>query len=194
MTKPRAICVYCGSSGRGPPAHREAAIEFGRLLAREGITLVYGGGHVGLMGQIADAVLSNGGRVVGVIPDHLVQTEVGHGAVSELVVVPSMHDRKRIMFERADAFVALPGGPGTLDETFEILTWRQLGLHDKPLIIANFDGYWSKLLALIDHMIETRYATRRIYDLFDVVERVDQILPAIIAAAPSRMKTDSDRL
>jgi hypothetical protein len=194
MTKPRSICVYCGSSGRGPAVHREAAGEFGRLLAHERITLVYGGGHVGLMGVIADAVLNAGGRVIGVIPEHLMRAEVGHGAVSELVVVPSMHDRKRIMFERSDAFVALPGGPGTLDETFEILTWRQLLLHDKPLVIVNLDGYWNALLALIEHMITMRYATRRVHGLYEVVERVDQILPAIAAAAPSRVATDTDRL
>lgn len=194
MTKPRSICVYCGSSSRGPASHKQAAGELGRLLARENITLVYGGGHVGLMGVIADAVLSNGGHVIGVIPEHLVRAEVGHGAVSELVVVPSMHERKRIMFERSDAFVALPGGPGTLDETFEILTWRQLQLHDKPLVIANLDGYWTKLLALIDHLVETHYATNRVHQLFKVVERIDQILPTIVAAAPSRVLTDTDRL
>src|SRR6185369_2172118 len=137
MVKPRSVCVYCGSSDRGPEPHREAAVKLGQALAREGVELVFGGGRVGLMGVIADAVLSGGGRATGVIPEHLLRAEVGHGRVTELIIVPNMHERKETMFRRADAFIVLPGGPGTLDETFEILTWRQLQLHDKPIVIVD---------------------------------------------------------
>jgi uncharacterized protein (TIGR00730 family) len=140
---------------------------------------VFGGGRVGLMGVIADAALSAGGRVTGIIPDHLIRAEVGHGSVSELIVVDSMHVRKQTMFQRSDAFAVLPGGPGTLDETFEILTWRQIRLHDKPLVVCNLDGYWDKLLELIDMMIDSKYARPEFQSFYSVVSQVEDILPAI---------------
>ncbi|HEX2113948.1 MAG TPA: TIGR00730 family Rossman fold protein [Alphaproteobacteria bacterium] len=182
MTEIRSLCVYCGSSDLGPPSHRLAAAKLGEILAAKGVELVYGGGRVGLMGIIADAALSAGGRVTGIIPDHLIRAEVGHGHVSELIVVDSMHVRKETMFQRSDAFAILPGGPGTLDETFEILTWRQLRLHDKPVVVCNLEGYWNKLLDLIDMLIDAKYARPEFRDFYTVVDRVEDILPAIAAA------------
>ena len=145
----RTLCVYCGSSNAVAPRHLAAAAELGRLAAGRGIEIVFGGGHVGLMGALADGALVAGGRVTGVIPGHLEAREVGHRGVTELIVVDSMHTRKRRMFEIADAFCALPGGLGTLDETFEIITWKQLGLHDKPIVLVNVEGFWNPLLDLV---------------------------------------------
>ena len=139
------------------------------------------------MGAVADGAIAGRGHVVGIIPDHLMKAEVGHGQASELHVVPSMHLRKEMMFKRSDAFVVLPGGPGTLDEMFEILTWRQLGLHDKPLIVANLDGYWNGLVAMIDGIIDARYARPSFRAFYQVVDSIDAILPALRAAPPSRI-------
>jgi uncharacterized protein (TIGR00730 family) len=186
MTAIRSLCVYCGSSDLGPPEHRIAAATLGRILAAKSIELVFGGGRVGLMGVIADATLSAGGRATGIIPDHLIRAEVGHGSVSELIVVDSMHERKETMFQRSDAFAILPGGPGTLDETFEILTWRQLRLHDKPVVICNLGGYWDKLIELVEMMIAEKYARPEFRDFYTVVDRIEDILPAIdVARAPT---------
>ncbi|MBI3505400.1 MAG: TIGR00730 family Rossman fold protein [Proteobacteria bacterium] len=194
MTELRSVCVYCGSSNDAAPAHREAARSLGKQLASAGIALVYGGGRVGLMGAVADGAIEGGGHVVGIIPEHLMKAEVGHGQVSELHVVPSMHLRKEMMFNRSDAFVVLPGGPGTLDEMFEILTWRQLGLHDKPLIIGNLDGYWDGLIAMIDGIISAHYARPSFRAFYEVVDRIDAILPALRAAPPSRTVPQPERL
>src|SRR5581483_7949744 len=144
-----------------------------------GIEVVFGGGRVGLMGIVADSALSAGGQVTGVIPDHLLRAEVGHGSVSRLIVTKSMHTRKAAMFRRADAFVILPGGPGTLDEFFEIVTWRQLQLHDKPILIVGIDGYWRPLLRLIDWIVEHGYARRSFRRLFHVVPKVEDVVPAL---------------
>src|SRR5690242_13485789 len=149
----RRLCVYCGSSGMVDERYRAAASELGTRLAAAGIELVYGGGRVGLMGLLADAALAAGGRVTGVIPRHLHDREVAHAGLSELIVVGSMHERKRRMFDIADGFAALPGGLGTLDETIEIVTWRQLALHDKPVVIVDVAGYWAPLRALVEHAI-----------------------------------------
>ena len=149
----KRVCVFCGSSAGARPVYAEAARAMGRLLAERGIGLVYGGGNVGLMGEVADAVLAGGGEVVGVIPRSLVEREVGHGGLSELRVVGTMHERKAMMADLADGFVALPGGFGTLDELCEILTWSQLGIHAKPCGILNVDGYFDALLALFDHAV-----------------------------------------
>jgi uncharacterized protein (TIGR00730 family) len=194
MTVIRSVCVYCGSSDYGPPAHRAAAVQFGRLLAENDLQLVFGGGRVGLMGAIADAVLQAGGRAVGIIPEHLVRAEVGHAQVSELIIVASMHTRKETMFARSDAFVILPGGPGTLDELFEILTWRQLALHDKPIVVVNLDGYWDPLLALIDAIIAARYVGPKFRRFFTVVERVEDVLPALREAAEPQVASQPERL
>ena len=149
-----SLCVYCGSSNTVPTAHKDAAARLGHALAKAGISLVYGGGRVGLMGLMADAALAAGGRVVGIIPRYLVEAEVGHGSVSELHIVSSMHERKQKMFELSDAFAILPGGLGTLDEMFEMLTWRQLGLGDKPCAFLDVDGFYAPLIAMLDRMVE----------------------------------------
>jgi uncharacterized protein (TIGR00730 family) len=182
MSLIRSLCVYCGSSSRGIPEHHRAARQLGRGLAERGIELVYGGGHVGLMGLLADAVLTAGGKVTGIIPGHLHGLEVAHEGVTELLLVDSMHARKNLMFERSDGFVVLPGGLGTLDETFEIITWRQLRLHDKPIVIVDLGGYWAPFRALIDAVIDGGYAHRSIRRLFTVVDTVDAVFPALAAA------------
>ncbi|MHB1217250.1 MAG: LOG family protein [Alphaproteobacteria bacterium] len=177
-----SLCVYCGSSNEVPASHKDAAARLGRTLAKAGISLVYGGGRVGLMGLMADAALEAGGRVIGVIPRHLVEAEVGHGSVSELHVVSSMHERKQKMFELSDAFAILPGGLGTLDEMFEMLTWRQLRLHDKPIVIVDEGGYWRPLLTLIDAIEADGYARGIKARLLEVVDSVDALLPALARA------------
>lgn len=180
----KRVCVYCGSSSRVDEVYRAAATRLGVVLAGAGIEVVYGGGRIGLMGLVADAALASGGRVTGIIPAHLHDREVGHSGLSELVIVGNMHERKRRMFELADAFAVLPGGLGTLDETIEMLTWRQLGLHDKPIIIVDVAGYWSPFLELVEHAIECGFAARSAAQLYRVVSRVDDLLPTL-AAAPA---------
>ena len=153
----QSICVFCGSSPGADPAYRRAATDLGALLASQGRRLVYGGGNVGLMGVVADAALQNGGTVVGVIPQHLLDLEVGHQGLTELRVVHSMHERKEQMSTLGDAFVLLPGGLGSLEEFFEIWTWGQLGLHRKPYGILNVAGYFDALLAFLDHAVGERF-------------------------------------
>ena len=194
MTGIRAICLYCASSSGGKPVFREAAARFGALLAERGLSLIYGGGHVGLMGVTADAVLAAGGKVVGVIPRFLVDIEVEHRGITDLVIVGSMHERKQKMFELADGFVVFPGGLGTLDEAIEIITWKQLRLHDKPIVLLDLDGYWGTFLKLIDDAVAMGFAKPAVKDLFTVVKTVDEILPALsqvprdrVPAAPSRI-------
>jgi uncharacterized protein (TIGR00730 family) len=182
MAVVKRLCVYCGSSGRVDETYRAAATRFGGLMAQADIDLVYGGGRVGLMGLVADAVLAGGGRVTGIIPGHLHDQEVGHSGVSELIVVDNMHERKKRMFDLSDAFVVLPGGLGTLDETFEIVTWRQLKLHDKPLIIVNVGGYWAPLAALIDHAVSSGFAPPHAHSFYSLVDDVEAVLPALAAA------------
>jgi len=150
----KAVCVYCGSSMGALPIYAERAAMLGARLAREGLTLVYGGGNVGLMGVVADAALSAGGDVVGVIPEQLVGWEVAHRGLARLEIVGTMHERKARMFDLSDAFVALPGGFGTLDEMFEMLTWRQLGLGDKPCAFLDVDDYYAPLMAMLDRMLQ----------------------------------------
>lgn len=148
----KSICVFCGASSGHDPVYRNAAAEFGRLLGEQGIELVWGGGHVGLMGVVANAVLAAGGRSFGVIPSFMVERELAHPDSTELLVVDSMHTRKAAMAERADAFVALPGGFGTLDELFEIVTWAQLGLHAKPIGLLDISGFFQPLLGMANHL------------------------------------------
>jgi uncharacterized protein (TIGR00730 family) len=189
----RSVCVYCGSAGAVDQRYRSAAEELGRNLAVAGIALVFGGGRIGLMGIAADAALANGGQVIGVIPAALRDRELAHQGVSELVVVETMHDRKRVMAERADAFAVLPGGIGTLDEFFEILTWRQLGLHDKPIFLVDVAGYWQPLRALLAHIVEQRFAMSMIPRLLEIVPNVKALMTAFEQTAPGR-KTRSDLL
>lgn len=153
----KSICIYCGSNAGNKPAYAEHARALGARIATEGLQLVYGGGNVGLMGIVADAVLEHGGEVIGVIPEQLVQWEVAHTGVTRLEIVANMHERKARMFDLADAFVALPGGFGTLDEMFEMLTWRQLGLGRKPCAFLDVDGFYSPLIGMIDRMVEERF-------------------------------------
>lgn len=153
----KSICVYCGSNSGDRPVYAERAAALGRRLASEGLAVVYGGGNVGLMGIVADAALAAGGEVIGVIPEQLVGMEVAHRGVTRLEIVADMHSRKARMFELADAFVALPGGFGTLDEMFEMLTWRQLGLGDKPCAFLDVEGFWQPLIAMLDRMVDERF-------------------------------------
>jgi hypothetical protein len=189
-----SLCVYCGSSNNVAARHLEAAAELGRLAAGRGIGIVFGGGRVGLMGALADGALDAGGRVTGVIPQHLQDQEVGHNGVNEMIVVDSMHARKRRMFEISDAFCALPGGLGTLDETFEIVTWKQLGLHDRPVVLVNVDGFWDPLLALLAHQLEAGYIRPRHAGLYRVVERIESVFDAIEATPSPRRPPDSERM
>ena len=153
----KSICVYCGSNAGNKPVYAERAQALGARIAAEGLQLVYGGGNVGLMGIVADAVLAHGGEVTGVIPEQLVQWEVAHKGVTRLEVVANMHERKARMFDLSDAFVALPGGFGTLDEMFEMLTWRQLGLGKKPCAFLDVQGFWQPLMTMLDTMVRERF-------------------------------------
>jgi hypothetical protein len=182
MENIRAIAVYCGSKSGGSPAYAEAARDLGAQLANRGIRLVFGGGGIGLMGEIANQVLANGGKVTGVIPHFLNDLEVAHKGVSDLVTVESMHERKHVMFSKSDAFVILPGGLGTLDECLEILTWKQLQMHARPIVILDVGGYWKSLKALFDDIIEGGFAHPKVLDLFSVVDSVDGVFDAIAAA------------
>ena len=188
MTSLTSLCVFCGS--RAHEAHQEAARRLGRLAAERGVEIVFGGGRVGLMGVVAEAAMATGGRVYGVIPEFLKRREVEFGEITELVVVDSMHSRKRIMFDRADAFCVLPGGLGTLDETIEIVTWRQLGLHDKPVFLINIDGFWDPFVALIRHQADAGYLHAEHLAQITVLDNVDEVFAAADAAASSRPGSD----
>ena len=183
MSKINAVCVYCGSNAGTEPIFGEAAGQFGKILAENGVRLIYGGGSVGLMGALAESVLEHDGHVTGIIPEFLTKRERPRRLAQELIVTRDMHERKRTMFERADAFVALPGGLGTLEELVEQLTWVQLGRHKKPILIANIAGYWGPLLALIDHMREVKFVPPALRVDFLVAKRVDEILPMLQEAA-----------
>ncbi|MDX2144423.1 MAG: TIGR00730 family Rossman fold protein [Rhodospirillaceae bacterium] len=171
--------MFCGSQVGADPAYREAAVALGRAMAASGTALVFGGGRVGLMGATADAVLAGGGTVIGVIPEFLRDKELAHPAAQEMIVVPDMHTRKRIMFERADAFCILPGGIGTLDEFFEIITWRQLHRHNKPIVVLNTNGYWDHMKGLLETIITRGFAHEGHSHLVDFVARPEDVLPLI---------------
>jgi uncharacterized protein (TIGR00730 family) len=191
-SKIRKICVYCGSGPGTDPAYVEAARAFGATLAKNGIGLVYGGGHVGMMGELAEAVLAHGGKVTGIIPEFLVAREHAIKGAHGLIVTRDMHERKRKMFELADAFVALPGGVGTLEEIVEQMTWAQLGRHKKPILLANIEGFWQPLCALLDHMKTLEFIRGDLnFDLL-VADKVEDILPMLrkaAEAAPEAAKT-----
>lgn len=178
LPKLKSLCVFCGSSAGADPDHREAASRLGRTLAAEGVRLVYGGGHLGLMGALAEAVMAGGGQVVGIIPEHLTRVERAYEGITELHIVDSMHTRKRRMFDLADAFAVLPGGMGTMDETFEILTWKQLHLHNKPIIIVNQFGHWTPWLRLAEHIVAQGFARPDTQRLYEAVDDVGQVLTA----------------
>jgi uncharacterized protein (TIGR00730 family) len=192
---PSSVCVFCGARFGTAPGTRELAASLGELLAREKMTLVYGGGGVGLMGVLANSALKAGGEVIGVIPRFLLQREAGHPALTETVVVENMHERKLQMFDRCDAIVVLPGGLGTLEEFFEILSWRTLGLHTKPIVIVDLDGYWQPLASLLRSCVEGGFAERSHLDVVAFIETVDQLLPALAAMPRAAMaEKELDRL
>ncbi|MGE5505795.1 MAG: TIGR00730 family Rossman fold protein [Actinomycetota bacterium] len=174
----KSLCVFCGSSPGADPGHRQAAARLGAQLARDGVRLIYGGGQLGLMGALAEAVMTGGGKVTGIIPEHLTRIEKAYDEVTELHIVDSMHTRKRRMFDLADAFAVLPGGMGTMDECFEILTWKQLRLHNKPIIIVNQAGYWRPWLDLAAHIVEGGFAHPDTARLWTVVDDVDEVVAA----------------
>ena len=182
MSTIRTICVYCGSGPGTDPAFVAAAREFGRILAENRVRLVYGGGSLGLMGALANAVLDHGGEVTGVIPEFLTTREKKLTRAQEVIVTRNMHERKQIMFERADAFVALPGGIGTLEETIEQMTWAQLGRHHKPIVLASIAGFWDPLCALLEHMRDLAFIRQGLSVEPIVVEQVNEILPRVRAA------------
>jgi uncharacterized protein (TIGR00730 family) len=183
MSKIRKICVYCGSGPGTDPAFVAAARAFGVILAKNGIGLVYGGGAIGIMGELSRAVLDNGGEATGIIPEFLVAREHAKDSANGLIVTRDMHERKRKMFELADAFVALPGGVGTLEEIVEQMTWAQLGRHRKPILLANIRGFWEPLCALLDHMRKLEFIRGDLsFDLL-VTDKVDEILPMLSKAA-----------
>ena len=175
MKKIKTLCVYCGSNRGVDSRYACLARDLGTEMAARGISLVYGAGGIGLMAEVADAVLAGKGKVIGVIPEHLAQAEVKHGGLTETIVVKSMHHRKQIMFERADGFIVLPGGLGTLDEFFEILTWRQIGLHDKPVIVVDCADYWAPLQALVDQVVAQGFATPKVQSLYHEVNSVAEV-------------------
>ena len=190
----RRLCVYCGSSGAVDARYREAAKELGSRLAAAGIELVYGGGRVGLMGALANAVLSADGTVTGIIPRRLLDAEVAHIGVSELIVADSMHDRKRLMAEKADAFAVLPGGIGTLDEFFEIVSWKQLSLHDKPILLVDIGDYWAPLRALLDHIVVNGFARPQTRGFVHVVPSVSALMAALSKEPAVSRKTEIEQL
>lgn len=194
MAQISSLCIYCGSQKGRDPAHTALATAIGRRVAERGMTLVYGGGGIGLMTVAADAALAAGGRVVGVIPTHLAEAEIRHEGLSELLLTESMHERKAAMFDRADAFAILPGGLGTLDEFFEILTWRQIGLHDKPVVVVENAGYWAPLKAMIDHVVAEGFASERARALVTFVDGADGLFAALDAAPEPARGPSRDRL
>jgi uncharacterized protein (TIGR00730 family) len=183
MSKINTVCVYCGSGPGTDPRFIEAATAFGAALARRGVGLVYGGGSIGLMGAVATASLDHGGKVTGIIPDFLTARENALKRAQELIVTNNMHERKQLMFDRSDAFVALPGGIGTLEELVEQLTWAQLGRHTKPILLANIAGFWDPLLVLIRHMRDKAFIRQNLSVEVLTADRVEDILPKLEAAA-----------
>lgn len=170
-----SICVFCGSRFGVDPAYRQAAEETGAMIARNGWRLVYGAGDVGLMGTVATATQASGGQTFGVIPVHLLEREVGKRDLSSFIVTENMHERKKVMFMNCDAIVVLPGGAGSLDEFFEIVTWRQLRLHNKPIILLNVNGYWEPLRGLLDHVIAQGFADNSLLDFVTVAEDANAV-------------------
>ncbi len=183
MSQPRkSVCVYCGSRPGGRPAYVRDAAATGAMLAREGWRLVYGAGDVGLMGEVARAAQAAGAETFGVIPVHLMAMEVGKRDLTRFVVTETMHERKKVMFMNADAIVVLPGGAGSLDEFFEVLTWRQLGLHEKPIYLLNTEGYWNPLIALLRHVIDEGFADASLLGFVETVADVPALTDRLGAA------------
>ncbi len=192
MTTIRSICVYCGSSPGSDPSFMEAATAFGKILAHAGVGLVYGGGSRGMMGALSKSVDDHGGRVVGVIPEFLRARELAFAGAHELIVTNDMHERKQIMFERADAFVALPGGIGTLEELVEQLTWSQLGRHRKPVVLASINGFWEPLIELLDHMKTLGFIHSELSFEYLIANKVEDILPTLRESAERQAVADRE--
>jgi len=187
-----SVCVYCGSSFGSDPAHEAAATRLGQIIAEEGLRLVYGGGSVGLMGTVANSALESGGKVTGIIPRFLEKREVMLETLEDLVITEDMHERKHLMFRRSDAFIALPGGIGTLEEAVEMMTWAQLGQHHKPVVLANINGFWSPLLELLDHMRAQGYIRPDTEVPFLVARKVEDILPMLRRALNGEQLSSSE--
>ena len=188
----KSVCVFCGSRPGNDPAFAAAAEAFGTALAADGLRLVYGAGDVGLMGAVARAAIAAGGATFGVIPAHLVAREQGRRDLSQVVVTETMHERKKVMFMNADAIVTLPGGPGSLDELFEVLTWRQLGLHDKPVYLLNVNGYWNPLRALLNHLVDNGFADPGFLDFLLTRDTVPDLMRSLVGRREERASTDRD--
>lgn len=182
MSNIKSVCVYCGSSNQVDQDFKDAAAVLGKSLAENGMRTVYGGGHVGLMGIVADTAIQNGGEVIGIIPRHIADKEVAHTSLTELHVVETMHERKQMMVDNADAFLILPGGLGTMDEFFEIFTWWQLGLHDKPIIVVNLKGYWTPLIKLIENIVAEGFARAADLNHMIVVDDINDVQDALANA------------
>ncbi len=174
-----SLCVFCGSRAGEDPAYAETAETLGKAMAERDIRLIYGGGRIGIMGIVAQAVFDGGGQVTGIIPDFLLHLEVGNTQVGDLVITESMHTRKARMFELSDAIIVMPGGLGTLDEAFEIITWKQLRQHDKPVVLVNVNGYWDAFVTLVESVISGGFAHEKVMELFSVVDSVEAIFPAL---------------
>lgn len=179
MSKNKSVCVFCGASNAVDKKFLNIGAEFGALLAKRGITLVYGGGDCGVMGAVANSTMKQGGHVTGVFPVSLRNIENEHQSLTEIIIVNTMHERKQNMFERSDAFIVFPGGFGTMDEMFEILTWKQLLLHDKPVVIFNYQGYWDPLIALMKNIIEQKFAKAEVATYYHVVDELEEILDVL---------------
>jgi len=188
-----SICVYCGSSPGSDPAFLRAAREIGALVAQRGHTLVYGGGNVGLMGEVADAAMATGGRVIGVIPDNLARKELAHEGLTELHVVATMHQRKALMAALADGFLALPGGVGTLEEIIEVFVWTQLGLHAKPCAFLNVNGYYDPLVAFLTHMTDSRFLRAEQLSQLIVAREPSEALERLLSTKPAVVEKWMDR-
>jgi len=182
MIQTRSICVFCGSRNGVDPRYAESARSVGALIAAQGWRLVYGAGDVGLMGQVAEAAQAAGAPAMGVIPQHLMAREKGRARLTTMVVTEDMHERKKVMFMNSDAIVVLPGGAGTLDELFEVMTWRQIGLHEKPIFLLNINGYWNPLLTLLDHVVASGFAEQSLMTYAAVVPDVATLETRLRAA------------
>ncbi|MEZ5691364.1 MAG: TIGR00730 family Rossman fold protein [Rickettsiales bacterium] len=179
MSKKKSVCVFCGASDNVDKKFLEIGAEFGKLLAKRDITLVYGGGDCGVMGAVANSSMKHGGYAVGVFPRSLRNIENEHKSLSEITIVDTMHERKQNMFDRSDAFIVFPGGFGTMDEMFEIITWKQLMLHDKPVVIFNYQGYWDPLIELMKNIIENRFAKAEVATYYHVVDELEDIMDVL---------------
>lgn len=179
MAKLSSVCVYCGSRLGDDPAFEAAAIALGKEIAQRGLKLVYGGASIGMMGTIAKTAHEGGAHVTGIIPTFLTKLEPQYLGVSEKIETRTMHERKQTMFDKSDAFIVMPGGVGTLEETVEMLTWRQLSRHDKPIVLVNINNYWAPFIALLEHVVARDFSAPSLLDFFIVVDRVEDIVPAI---------------